>query len=201
MCAYSFPEHIPLSDSVKDIIGKILTLDPTKRLTLDEIMSHQFLNHGNNIPRYLPLSTLACPPSGNYLKQYINNNTDQYGSRVTSTTGKQGPNQNFTKNGTLDPQSSSQKRLPTNIQAINQKNQTNTVTNTNIKVQKDQQEVYVKKWVDYSTKYGLGYLLSNGSSGVFFNDCTKLILDPTKEYFEYIERRASDKVDVVSSYS
>ena len=26
------------------------------------------------------------------------------------------------------------------------------------------------------------------------------MLDPSKEYFEYIERRASDKVDVVSTY-
>jgi len=59
----------------------------------------------------------------------------------------------------------------------------------------------VKKWVDYSTKYGLGYLFSNDASGVFFNDCTKLVLDPTKEYFEYIERRVSDKVDVVSCYT
>ena len=38
-------------------------------------------------------------------------------------------------------------------------------------------------------------------NGVFFNDCTKLVLDPTKEYFEYIERRVSDKVDVVSCYT
>ena len=37
---------------------------------------------------------------------------------------------------------------------------------------------YVKKWVDYSTKYGLGYLLSNGSTGVYFNDSTKIILEP-----------------------
>jgi len=38
-------------------------------------------------------------------------------------------------------------------------------------------EVFLKKWVDYSTKYGLGYLLSNGCCGVFFNDSTKIILD------------------------
>ena len=38
--------------------------------------------------------------------------------------------------------------------------------------------VWVKKWVDYSSKYGLGYLLSNGATGVFFNDSTKIILDP-----------------------
>lgn len=39
-------------------------------------------------------------------------------------------------------------------------------------------EVWVKKWVDYSSKYGLGYLLSNGQTGVFFNDSTKIIFDP-----------------------
>jgi polo-like kinase 1 len=38
-------------------------------------------------------------------------------------------------------------------------------------------EIYVKKWVDYSSKYGLGYLLSNSFTGVFFNDSTKMILD------------------------
>jgi polo-like kinase 1 len=45
-------------------------------------------------------------------------------------------------------------------------------------------EVWVKKWVDYSSKYGLGYLLSNGSTGVFFNDSTKIIMDPKGETFE-----------------
>ena len=37
--------------------------------------------------------------------------------------------------------------------------------------------VWVKKWVDYSSKYGLGYLLSNGCTGVFFNDSTKIVID------------------------
>jgi len=38
-------------------------------------------------------------------------------------------------------------------------------------------EVWVKSWVDYSSKYGLGYMLSNGCAGVFFNDSTKIIVD------------------------
>ena len=41
--------------------------------------------------------------------------------------------------------------------------------------------VYIKKWVDYSKKYGIGYLLSNRSIGVFYNDTTKIIIDPTGE--------------------
>lgn len=36
---------------------------------------------------------------------------------------------------------------------------------------------YVKKWVDYSSKYGLGYLLSDGATGIYFNDSTKMMLD------------------------
>ena len=51
-----------------------------------------------------------------------------------------------------------------------------------------QNEVFVKKWVDYSSKYGLGYLLSNGCTGVFFNDSTKIVSHPKNLYFEYMER-------------
>lgn len=36
--------------------------------------------------------------------------------------------------------------------------------------------VFVNKWIDYSHKYGLGYQLTNGSIGVFFNDSTTIIL-------------------------
>jgi len=54
-------------------------------------------------------------------------------------------------------------------------------------------EIYVKKWVDYSSKYGLGYLLSNGFTGVFFNDSTKIILDVRTNSFEYMERKGTEK--------
>lgn len=48
--------------------------------------------------------------------------------------------------------------------------------------------VWVAKWVDYSQKYGLGYKLSDGTGGVFFNDATKMLLDPSGVKLEYIER-------------
>jgi polo-like kinase 1 len=62
-------------------------------------------------------------------------------------------------------------------------------------------DTWVKKWVDYSSKYGLGYLLSNGSTGVFFNDSSKIVLEPKGVNFNYIERRVSDKQEIVSSHS
>ncbi len=52
---------------------------------------------------------------------------------------------------------------------------------------------YVKKWVDYSSKYGLGYLLSDGTTGIYFNDSTKMILDSSGQY-TYILHRKIDYV-------
>lgn len=60
-------------------------------------------------------------------------------------------------------------------------------------IQPREAEVWVKKWVDYSTKYGLGYYLSNEATGVFFNDSTKIVLDPNGHDFDYMERRSSDR--------
>jgi polo-like kinase 1 len=66
---------------------------------------------------------------------------------------------------------------------------------------RNQPEAWVKKWVDYSSKYGLGYILSNGSTGVFFNDSTKIILEPTGHNFSYIERKGPERVDTATSYT
>jgi polo-like kinase 1 len=62
-------------------------------------------------------------------------------------------------------------------------------------------EVWVKKWVDYSSKYGLGYYLSNEVTGVFFNDSTKIVLDPNGYHFDYMERRSSDRQDIGKEYT
>ena len=51
MNAYSFPDHIPISDAAKDLITRILNSDPKKRPTLDEMLAHEFLNHGGSIPK------------------------------------------------------------------------------------------------------------------------------------------------------
>ena len=52
----------------------------------------------------------------------------------------------------------------------------------------------VVKFVDFSSKYGLGYMLSNGSYGVLFNDSTKIILHANLFHFDYIERSKQQPV-------
>ena len=61
-------------------------------------------------------------------------------------------------------------------------------------------KVQVKKWVDYSTKYGLGYLLSDGSTGVCFLDKTT-ILDKNGDKFDFIEKKEGDDNDTVAHYN
>lgn len=172
--SYSFPEHIIISESARNLISKILTLDPTKRPGLDEILEHSFFKTAKSIPKLLPTSTLACPPSSSYLKQFT------------------------ISNGAINTQSPEKPRLESTA-PVNLHQGKDNLLKTDKAVFKPEgtakivlaekkpvastgdsasQSVWVKKWVDYSSKYGLGYLLSNNSTGVFFNDSTKLILDP-----------------------
>jgi len=46
-------------------------------------------------------------------------------------------------------------------------------------------EVWVVKWVDYTSKYGLGFLLSDGSVGVHFMDLSKIVTASDGHAFEY----------------
>jgi hypothetical protein len=60
---------------------------------------------------------------------------------------------------------------------------------TSRKLARGSVNVWVVRYVDYTSKYGFGFLLSNGSAGVYFNDSTKAVVAPGGETFQYIERR------------
>jgi polo-like kinase 1 len=171
MNAYTFPDHVHISESAKDMITKILTNDPAKRPSLDELLMHDFLNNEGSIPRLLPASTLACPPSSTYVKQFQG---DEASPRSKPREGEEG------------------KRAGTGIDSKPKRPESGKYKGP---------KVWVKKWVDYSSKYGLGYLLSNTSTGVFFNDSTKIVLDSDSHNFIYYERRTTDKKDVGNSHT
>lgn len=44
-------------------------------------------------------------------------------------------------------------------------------------------------WVDYSSKYGMGYAMRDGTIAAHFNDSTSLIGSPNEKHLEYIVRR------------
>ncbi|CAD8146010.1 unnamed protein product [Paramecium pentaurelia] len=173
MNAYQFPESCIISNAARQLISKILVTEPSKRLTLQEIQDHEFF-HGL-IPQLLPLSTLACPPSSQYTRQY---------QKQQSTSIPKFEN---TEKRPLDlkqrPQYASMDRIPlrSNIESC---------LNQNYVIQEPQ--IYVKKWVDYSSKYGLGYVFNNLQCGVFYNDCSKMLMLNDDKYI-YIDRNGEEK--------
>ena len=46
---------------------------------------------------------------------------------------------------------------------------------------------FVTRWVDFTSKYGLGFFLSNSSTGAYFNDETKMILSPSDSFVLLIQ--------------
>lgn len=65
--------------------------------------------------------------------------------------------------------------------------------------------LFVQKWVDYSTKYGVGFMLTDQSTGVFFNDASKIVsgvMDP--KTFQLIKREKDEsgkKVDTKQTFT
>ena len=190
MNAYSFPETAIISEAAKNLISQILVTDPSKRPTLDQILTHDFFNQGTSIPKLLPASTLACTPSLSYIRQFMPDaGKDGIVNKPLSTTKliDRGNNKETSEKDENRNAKDAVKNLKVN----------ETPSDPNLKGP----DTWVKKWVDYSSKYGLGYLLSNGFSGVFFNDSSKIILNPKTNVFNYIERRMTDKQEIISTHT
>ena len=61
--------------------------------------------------------------------------------------------------------------------------------------------IYVSRWVDYSSKYGLGFQLSDTSVGVLFNDNTKIVQDAEKtSYVIYVDKEGKKNRYDIAKY-
>eukprot|EP00826_Nyctotherus_ovalis_P020229 TRINITY_DN1633_c0_g2_i3.p1 TRINITY_DN1633_c0_g2~~TRINITY_DN1633_c0_g2_i3.p1 ORF type:complete len:511 (+),score=164.90 TRINITY_DN1633_c0_g2_i3:498-2030(+) len=201
MNAYTFPEHITISSQAKDLITKILNLDPAMRPTLDEILDHAFLHIGSAIPKLLPASTLACPPSSSYTKQFVSGVTETERPRLESTVPLQLASD--IKVGSKQAlQNTDRVILRTDAsKAESKKGANEEEKKEESKKDASREAIWVKKWMDYTSKYGIGYTLTNGTTGVFFNDSTKIVLDVNAHKFHYIEKRHSDRQDIMVTHN
>ena len=177
---YSFPETCKISPCAKNLIKKILVVNPKERPTLNEILFDDFFNQGIAIPKLMPTSTLAFRPPAEYINKYMpkKNNTEKSSEEKT----KENTNNEITKD-TQTPEKTTTIPPFLNSTFLSKK------------------EVWVTKWVDYSNKYGLGYVLSNGLIGVYFNDNTKMLLNPNQKRITYVERKISDKQELLYTFS
>jgi polo-like kinase 1 len=92
MNSYSFPENIKAHVFSKKFISSLLVIDPSKRLTLDAILNHDFFRIFTSLPVYLPISSLACPPSRSFIEKYSSKEKPQPSDLILSDRGTNKPN-------------------------------------------------------------------------------------------------------------
>ena len=203
---FEFPEQIVLSDELKDLVLNLLVCDTNKRFTLDQVLAHSFMNK-NPIPLTIPSSTLAVPPSNGFLKHYqsskiLEKNNFFSHIRASSSKGKTERNSDKEENKPLLKTSPNSCRLSINsdlasTEASNKRK--NALISSYTKIP-GAAEIWIKKWVDYSEKYGIGYILSTGCVGVHFNDNSKIVSGPNESFY-YICKNTESVDDVVLNYS
>lgn len=66
---FSFPDHVSIHKYAKSFIRECLTLDPARRMNLQEMLQHDFLT-ASSIPDVIPVSTLVCPPADAYTQKF-----------------------------------------------------------------------------------------------------------------------------------
>lgn len=207
MNAYTFPDHIPMSEEARELISRILVTDPLERPTIDEIMTHPFFTK-NPIPKLLPTSTLAVPPSSSYMRQFEKSNNPRPATRGVDDGLMLKPPRSSSQAASEEEKKDLGRLTPREIRRTGSKERSDSAgsagsagsasgsgsntrkvaTSSNYVPVENGPSLWVKKWVDYSSKYGLGYMLSNGCAGVFFNDSSKIIGDPAGENFQYMYR-------------
>ena len=186
---YSFPQNSKISQPAKELIQNILVLEPHKRPTLDEILKSDFMNMGTSIPKVMPQSTLACPPNANFIKQYM---PDAGPDGIILNYISKKPKKKIR----LEDFSSQFITVPSNnglfsSNFIGKIGNDNNLNRNYIYKPKNlifinNSDIFMRKWAE-AEKFGLGYILSDGNVGVYFNDNTKMIYKPNGKNFAFID--------------
>lgn len=169
---YSFPEAVPISFHARDIITKILTQNPADRPSLDEIKQH----------RLMLLPGTASEASARQALAQVTisaNNKPKPAAAEKSLEGVKTP---------IMPRSQSKSFQHQSVDANNcfpedKENGPSSACSY----------LWVSKYVDYTSKYGIGYLLRGGIVGIYFNDSTKLVVASDRKRFDYYRRQSEKK--------
>mmetsp|Transcript_11325 Transcript_11325/g.20935 ORF Transcript_11325/g.20935 Transcript_11325/m.20935 type:complete len:650 (+) Transcript_11325:489-2438(+) len=198
---YSFPSQVEISSSSKALIRAILNGDPKMRPSLAEIRAHDFFNTpipvefpGLNDPavKDVPVPTANKENAGAFGNQALEDERTERMAQMQNERTKRpvtpsSPWLVSPKQTVGDEKTSSVRRKAHAGQTTSPGPVANPTTDP-----EDRGFIFVEKWADYTSKYGLGYMLRSGSVGVYFNDSTKIVMSPNKQDIQYYERGAQE---------
>ncbi len=199
---YHIPEDVHLSAAARDLLHQILVLNPSKRPSLAEILDSRFMT-SNPIPPLLPLSSLIGPLPPAFLEKYAPSNgeaaslggtmvatartetAEASGRPLESARGKvmtKPPSERCLKTALTQTDAGHRAKSPCakTILAVSPRPFGSQVT-----VGTDGPIVCVAYYLDYTDKYGVGYVLTSGVLGFYFNDMTNLLMLPHRNQYAY----------------
>jgi len=84
---------------------------------------------------------------------------------------------------------------------ITSKSSSSTVKKTSTKHKGNKSSVLsIVRYVDYTQKYGLGYVLTNGTTGIYFNDETKMLLHQNRHNVIYVDNARESQQCSITNY-
>lgn len=203
---YDIPSYV--SWKARSLIQKLLKANPAERPSMDQIIKHEFFS--GPIPSRLPASCLSIRPRIDTLckqevdvrKPLANVKLQDGGIKSCEekeNVGLKNEQMRASENAECD-QSNLQVLSKLLDSVINAKNCDRECFEEDLEDPAAIPLYWVSKWVDYSDKYGIGYMLSDNSFGVLFNDSTRLILMVNAENMEYIERDGTEKYFTMTNF-
>lgn len=166
-CQYQFPSDIILSPQSKNFIKTVLQIQPELRPNAYELLEHPFISSFNSRESFSkefkqqPLISKSIPLR-ELNPNLMNRPRDE------------------NKMGNIISCKQTVENTMNNI--FNAHN-----LNINQYEQMSMPDFCVSRFCDHSEKYGLGYLLINGTVGACFNDLTRMVMDPYDQFIQYWE--------------
>lgn len=211
-----YPEPAHLSPNARRLIARLLAHDPAERPSLDHLLQDDFFTQGFT-PERLPPHCCHSPPVfafpqplGRLFRKVGRLLLSQCGPpcpftpKEASGPGEEGPEPDSTDRGgealvhwltqgTLrsdpaGPQDSPESEVAAAIRSLQLCLDAGPAATQDPPGER-RPVLWAPVWVDYSSKYGFGYQLSDGGSGVLFRDGTHMALRPPGSRICYLPAR------------
>ena len=147
-----------ISPAAKNLLEQLLVKDPSKRPTLNQIIYHDFFNR-EGIPKYFGEDSLYKEPE-DFSNEILNKEVTM-NDLISIVRPIINPNINYHEISNI-----------------------NDIKRNNIK----DIDIYVKIYLNYNKKFGIGYILNNGDIGVYYRDKTILLLNENKDKYLYVNK-------------
>jgi polo-like kinase 1 len=215
---YSFPNHIYISEEGRDLIEKILVMNPADRLNLDGMRAHPFMNNVK-IPKSMPQYTTNFPPNANFYRRLnvekiknisdlstCNDSNDEHYKNLIKFSEMNLIDVNrknlindhvifdkASKNLSLGDNkiiaSKNNNKLSKNsILNISQTKESHKLVNSKMKKININEIFHINEIIDYTNDFGVIYKTNKNFIGIFFSDKTNIFKDCESFQFYYINK-------------